>query len=127
VPVWRANAQAARRSGAAFRAPVERVLRARLPRLSRECDAGTAEPAASGATPPRGARGVEGAALAALRGEGYRGFFAENWLWRALFGLAFWDIVYTPVPGAFLHSFQWAHAISTTVSAPPAHRRWRSA
>lgn len=51
--------------------------------------------------------GVERAALAALAAEGFRGFFAENWLWRSLFGLAFWDIVFAPVPGAFTHRFQY--------------------
>jgi hypothetical protein len=49
---------------------------------------------------------VEQAALAALAAEGWRGFFAENWLWRTLFGLAFWDVVFAPVPGAFAHPFQ---------------------
>lgn len=38
--------------------------------------------------------------------EGRRGFFGENWLWCSLFGLAFWDIVFAPVPGAFEHPFQ---------------------
>ncbi|MEO8504949.1 MAG: VRR-NUC domain-containing protein [Acidobacteriota bacterium] len=55
----------------------------------------------------RSAGSVEDAALEALAGEGYRGFFAENWLWRALFGLAFWDVVFAPVPGAFAHPFQY--------------------
>jgi VRR-NUC domain len=50
---------------------------------------------------------VEEAALMALAGEGYRGFFGENWLWRSLFGLAFWDIVFAPVRGAFTHRFQY--------------------
>jgi len=69
-------------------APFERLLRAPDPRS-----------AAAG--------GAEQAALQALAAEGYRGFFAENWLWRSLFGLAFWDIVFAPSPGAFLHPFQW--------------------
>ena len=45
-------------------------------------------------------------ALRALAAEGWRGFFAENWLWRSLFGLAFWEAVFAPVPGAFAHPFQ---------------------
>jgi hypothetical protein len=50
---------------------------------------------------------IESRCLEALITEGYRGFFAENWLWRSLFGLAFWDIVFTPVPGAFVQPFQY--------------------
>jgi hypothetical protein len=50
---------------------------------------------------------VEQQALAALAGLGRRGVYAENWLWKSLFGLAFWDIVYAPVPGAFHHPFQY--------------------
>lgn len=49
---------------------------------------------------------VEALALEALAARGQPGFFAENWLWRGLFGLAFWDIVFAPVPGAFEHPFQ---------------------
>ncbi len=50
---------------------------------------------------------VERQALEALSGLGRRGVYAENWLWKSLFGLAFWDIVYAPVPGAFHHPFQY--------------------
>ena len=50
---------------------------------------------------------VERQALAALADEGMEGFFAENWLWKSLFGLTFWDIVFAPVPGAFQHPFQY--------------------
>lgn len=50
---------------------------------------------------------VEAVALTALAAEGLRGFFAENWLWRTLFGLAFWDLLYAPVPGAFVQPFQY--------------------
>ena len=49
---------------------------------------------------------VEQRALEALAGRGQAGFFAENWLWKSLFGLAFWDIVFAPIPGAFQHPFQ---------------------
>ncbi len=55
----------------------------------------------------RGTIAVERQALAALAGQGRRGLYAENWLWKSLFGLAFWDIVYAPVPGAFHHPFQY--------------------
>ena len=88
-------------------APDERILRVRpASKLSLERDAGSCEPMVPSDSVAR-PDSSEGAALAALRAEGYHGFFAENWLWRALFGLAFWDIVYAPVPGAFLHPFQW--------------------
>jgi len=100
----RAGGKTARRRAPA---PDERVLRARLPPTV-DLPRGSAVAAAATVNAPVGLAGSsEGAALAALRSEGYRGFFAENWLWRALFGLAFWDIVYAPVPGAFLHGFQW--------------------
>ena len=56
---------------------------------------------------PRSSGSVEAAALGALAEEGYRGFFAENWLWRALFGLAFWDVGFAPVPGRFAPPFQY--------------------
>ena len=51
---------------------------------------------------------VELAVLEAARTEGWEGFFAENVLWNALFGLAFWDVLFAPVPGAFQHRFQAA-------------------
>lgn len=50
--------------------------------------------------------GVERAALEAARAEGWDGFFAENHLWRALFGLVFWEDLFADLPGAFLHRFQ---------------------
>lgn len=50
---------------------------------------------------------VEAAALEAFTAAGYRGFFAENWLWRTLSGLVLWDLVFAPVPGAFTHRFQY--------------------
>jgi len=49
---------------------------------------------------------VERAALEAARSQGWMGFFAENHLWRALFGLAFWDVLFADIPGAFQHRFQ---------------------
>ena len=42
----------------------------------------------------------------ALRARGQHGFHAENWLWLALYGLAFWDVIYAPVSGAFEHAYQ---------------------
>ena len=49
---------------------------------------------------------VESLVLATFAAGGRRGFFAENWLWKTLFGLAFWDIVFAPIEGAFQHPFQ---------------------
>jgi len=53
---------------------------------------------------------VEQAALEAARREGWDGLFTENALWRGLFGLAFWDVLFAPVPGAFQHRLQAAPA-----------------
>lgn len=56
---------------------------------------------------PRAGQAVEPLVLEALtRDASRRGFFSENWLWKSLFGLAFWDILFAPVPGAFHHPFQ---------------------
>ena len=49
---------------------------------------------------------VERLALEQLAAGGRPGFFAENWLWRSLYGLAFWDVVFAPIAGAFQHPFQ---------------------
>jgi hypothetical protein len=49
---------------------------------------------------------VEHLALAHFARQGRDGFHAENWLWLALYGLAFWDVVFAPVEGAFQHAFQ---------------------
>lgn len=37
-----------------------------------------------------------------------KGVFAENILYRNLFGLLFWDVIYAPLPGMFQHPFQMA-------------------
>jgi hypothetical protein len=58
-------------------------------------------------TVPRHPSGsVEMAALECARSEGWEGFFTENNLWRALFGLAFWEELFAPISGAFQHRFQ---------------------
>ena len=49
---------------------------------------------------------VEEAVIAALAGQGVRSLHSENWLWLSLFGLAFWDIVFAPISGAFEQPFQ---------------------
>lgn len=38
--------------------------------------------------------------------QGLTGIFAENAVWTALFGLAFWEIIFMPVPGVFFNPFQ---------------------
>lgn len=56
---------------------------------------------------PREDVAIETLALEELAADGQEGFFAENWLWKSLFGLAFWDIVFAPLPGVFQHPFQY--------------------
>ncbi|MDP2361345.1 MAG: VRR-NUC domain-containing protein [bacterium] len=51
---------------------------------------------------------VEEWALEHFRAEGWQGLHAENLLLKALVGLAAWDLVFAPVPGAFLHRYQAA-------------------
>jgi hypothetical protein len=51
---------------------------------------------------------VEAAALSAWLSNGGVGAHLENRLPLALLGLAFWDIVFTPVPGMFTHRYQSA-------------------
>jgi hypothetical protein len=63
---------------------------------------------------------VEQAALEAARAEGWEGFFTENTLWNALFGLAFWEQLFAPVPGAFQHRLQNAPA---DLASPLFHER----
>jgi hypothetical protein len=55
---------------------------------------------------PEGDRAVESIALEHYAALGQDGFHAENWLWLALYGLAFWDVIYAAVPGAFEHAYQ---------------------
>lgn len=55
---------------------------------------------------PRAA--IEAQVLAALAREGVDAFYTENMLWNGLFGLAFWDVIFMPAPGAFAHPFQRA-------------------
>ena len=51
---------------------------------------------------------IEAEVLEELARQGCPGIHSENWLWRSLFGLSFWDIIFLPVPGAFQHPFQSA-------------------
>ena len=56
--------------------------------------------------PREAGRAPEAAALSELERHGRQGVHGENWLWRALFGLVFWDVIFAPVVGAFEHAFQ---------------------
>ncbi len=38
--------------------------------------------------------------------EGYSGFYSENGIWKALFALLFWDVMFMPVPEVFFNPFQ---------------------
>jgi tetratricopeptide (TPR) repeat protein len=49
---------------------------------------------------------IEDQVLGAFKKQGQEGIYGENGLWRSLFGLAFWDIIFSPVKGAFEHPFQ---------------------
>jgi hypothetical protein len=37
---------------------------------------------------------------------GWEGFYRENLIWTALFGLVFWDIIFMPLPGVFFNPYQ---------------------
>ncbi|BDU78100.1 VRR-NUC domain-containing protein [Mesoterricola sediminis] len=110
--------EAAEAALAMARAPLDpgeaRAARRILARLARHEPAAAAwlaahppppAPAELRLTVPRHPSGLpEQAALAAA--PDWRGWHTENVLWNALFGLAFWDVVFAPVPGAFFHPFQ---------------------
>jgi hypothetical protein len=49
---------------------------------------------------------VELGTIAYYQDEGMNAVFAENHLWRAIFGLVFWDIVFDPALVSFHHPFQ---------------------
>jgi VRR-NUC domain len=49
---------------------------------------------------------VEQGALNHFGEKGFEGGFSENFSWRALFGLFFWDIIFDPSLVAFHHPFQ---------------------
>lgn len=51
---------------------------------------------------------VEQRTAAYFEAQGYQVFFCENALLNGLFGLAFWDIIFAPVAGAFHHPYQRA-------------------
>lgn len=49
---------------------------------------------------------VESNAVTYFEQSGYDAYYVENSLFRSLFGLYFWDVIYAPVKGAFFHPFQ---------------------
>ncbi len=49
---------------------------------------------------------VELCALHYYLEKGYQGYYVENALFRTIFGLAFWDIIFAPVKGVFFNPFQ---------------------
>ena len=49
---------------------------------------------------------VEMGAVHYFETQGYSGAFSENFSWRAIFGLFFWDIIFDPNLVAFHHPFQ---------------------
>ncbi|MBF0277525.1 MAG: VRR-NUC domain-containing protein [SAR324 cluster bacterium] len=49
---------------------------------------------------------VELQVVAHFRAKGNHAYFVENHLWRGMFGLAFWDIVFMPLRGAFFNLYQ---------------------
>lgn len=51
-------------------------------------------------------RPIEALVAEHLAAEGRVALRTENWLWRSLFGLAFWDVIFEPLPGVFEHPFQ---------------------
>lgn len=51
---------------------------------------------------------VEAGVLAHYLENGYQGCFSENYLWRSLFGLLFWEVIYDPQYAAIHHPFQRA-------------------
>lgn len=49
---------------------------------------------------------VEQVAAWQLENEGWSAYYVENQLLNALFGLAFWDVIFHPLKGVFHHPFQ---------------------
>ncbi|GEA52987.1 nuclease [Vibrio inusitatus NBRC 102082] len=49
---------------------------------------------------------VESAVAQSLEQAGWQPYFLENTFLTGLFGLAFWDVIYAPIEGAFLNAYQ---------------------
>ena len=57
-------------------------------------------------TIPRPDINVEAATLDYFSEQGWNGIHAENYLWRGLFGLTFWEIIFDQSHGSFHHPLQ---------------------
>ncbi|WP_370278804.1 VRR-NUC domain-containing protein [Pontibacterium sp.] len=57
---------------------------------------------------PDGGDRVEEQVITHYQSLGYEGIWCENELFNALFGLLFWQQIFTPLPGAFSHPYQQA-------------------
>lgn len=55
---------------------------------------------------PRPSIHVENAVLEYFEDQGWEGLHAENYLWRGLFGLVFWQVIFDESHGAFHHPLQ---------------------
>jgi hypothetical protein len=55
-------------------------------------------------------RGVEMAVARYFEEQGWEAHYLENMLFLGLYGLAFWDIIFASVPGAFFNHYQAAPA-----------------
>jgi hypothetical protein len=51
---------------------------------------------------------VEIGALEYFKNQGFEGYFTENYLWNAMFGILFWDIIFDEDQDAIHHPFQLA-------------------
>jgi hypothetical protein len=51
---------------------------------------------------------VEIGTLEYFKNQGFEGFFSENYLWNAMFGVLFWDIIFDEDQDAIHHPFQLA-------------------
>lgn len=87
-----------------------RQLLARLEKRSRCSEARHLQRSSDWLTLNDDASGVEAAALAHYRNQGWQGVHSENWLWNAAFGLLLWDAIYDPAIGVFHSPLQVAPA-----------------
>lgn len=83
-----------------------RQLLNRLQKKTRRSDARTLLHASAELWLKNNAHSIEAAVLQHYQAEGWSGVHAENWLWNALFGLLFWDIVYDGGFGGFHQPLQ---------------------
>jgi hypothetical protein len=97
-------------SGDAEEAYVARQLLARLMKTARRSEARQYQQSSRHIILEDAGQSVETATLGHYRRSGWDGVHSENWLWNAIFGLLFWDIIYDPAFGAFHSPLQFAPA-----------------